>query len=180
MRRKKKARPKRSATRQAPRYVWVSTEKGVVWRDDQGTDRNLLSADEVREQLHKKELAKAERALLEQEQQRQAAAAKEPIRFKCPLCKTQISVPVEKAGEKGSCPQCKASMLVPEKSLTPKTASYIQCLECGALEGIDEGDCSQCGKPLPEEKDCSKCGDVIVRPGVKFCPDCGFELAARV
>ncbi len=178
-RRKKSARRRRGASSAGPRFVWVSTDKGLVWRDDQGTDRHLPSAEELRVELRKAQLAEAERERLEAEQQRQEIEALAPIRFKCPLCGKQISVPVEKAGQKGACPKCKSSMIVPAKRLTPQSASYVECLDCGAPQELSTGVCVDCQKPLPVERTCCKCGDLLVRPGVQFCPSCGFELSER-
>lgn len=171
-----KARPSRKAAgpkaARSPRtkdsYVWVKTEEGVQWFDSK--DGQLPDPQQVLEEKEKKKRAAAEKA------RRKAELAK-PIRVKCPECGLRIAVPRTKAGKKGHCPSCGTAMIVPEAP-PAKRAAYLECLECGALQAAGPGNCDECGKPLPQEKRCTHCGDVLVRPGVEFCPDCGFELAA--
>lgn len=63
---------------------------------------------------------------------------------------------------------------------TAAAADTVVCPSCGSIVP-DSKFCSLCGKEMIRQKAnsefCQKCGSNL-KPGVKFCADCGFSVAA--
>lgn len=172
IRRRRARRPVDTSRRAAAappkkRMMWVRTEDGrTVWVEAEG--QALPDPEAVR-------AAEAEKRRQAEERRRREAAAREPIRFSCPVCKTKISAARSKAGDQIRC-RCGMKMLVPEPPDAPKQRVAVECLTCNKPHLPSVSRCDACGDMLPIPRTCSSCGELWLRRSVAYCPRCGLEL----